>query len=145
MPLLAAAAAVALTGCAAQAETYDQKPPAPRAYTVQQLASAIGCDAKVTLKAKDYRQAECTHEGIKYWLFDFDQASGQREWLDYAEMYGGIYLTGDRWALSAKSKEYMVELSKKIGGTVEVRGADGSAPTPGPSGSTSPGHHYGPK
>jgi hypothetical protein len=53
-------------------------------------------------------------------FLDFQTSLGQREWLDYAEMYGGLYLVGDRWALSAKSKSFMQELSGKIGGTVEA-------------------------
>jgi hypothetical protein len=63
-------------------------------------------------------------------FLDFDTAEGQREWLDYAEMYGGVYLVGDRWALAAESKSFMQELSRKFGGTVEERGPDGSAPSP---------------
>ncbi|MFI8320352.1 hypothetical protein [Streptomyces sp. NPDC085529] len=98
--------------------------------TVQQLASAVGCTAEITTKAADYRQATCKTEQADYVLVDFDTAEGQRAWLDYAEMYGGIYLVGDRWALSAKSKEYMESLRATLGGTVEERGAFGSSPPP---------------
>lgn len=98
--------------------------------TVQQLASAVGCTAEITSQAADYRQATCKTEQADYVFVDFDTVEGQRAWLDYAKMYGGIYLVGDRWALSAKSKEYMESLRATLGGTVEERAAAGSSPAP---------------
>ncbi|AQZ63625.1 putative lipoprotein [[Actinomadura] parvosata subsp. kistnae] len=136
---LALASVLALTGCGGQAHAGHESRPAAgiaaagaqpqRTYTVEQLAATIGCTARITLKALDYRQGECVSDGIPYVFLDFDTAAGQREWLDYAEMYGGLYLVGDRWALSAKSKSFMQELSKRLGGTVEEHGAA----RPGPS------------
>ncbi|MEV4359541.1 hypothetical protein [Nonomuraea sp. NPDC049625] len=137
---LAIASALTLTGCGVQAEAADGPKSArstaasggnaPRTYTVEQLAAAIGCTAEITLKALDYRQGECTSDGIPYVFLDFVTVEGQREWLDYAEMYGGLYLVGDRWALSAKSKSFMQELSRKLGGKVEEHGPGGTAPSP---------------
>ncbi|MFJ3855759.1 hypothetical protein ACIPRL_05995 [Streptomyces sp. NPDC090085] len=111
--------------------------------TVEQLASAVGCTAEITSQASDYRQATCRSAQADHVLLDFDTAEGQRAWLDYAQMYGGVYLVGDRWALSAKSKEYMESLRATLGGTVEERGPVGSSPatTPVPppaSGSAQP-------
>jgi hypothetical protein len=123
LSLLAIVSALALTGGGVLAEEDDGPKNAggiPRTYTVEQLADAIGCRAEITLKAMDYRKGECTSNGIPYVFLDFQTSLGQREWLDYAEMYGGLYLVGDRWALSAKSKSFMQELSGKIGGTVEA-------------------------
>ncbi|MFD7782245.1 hypothetical protein ACFV4Q_03995 [Streptomyces nojiriensis] len=149
---LVAACALLIASCAGGAEP-DAEAPAESAAigpstspsaattppkTVQQLASAVGCTAEITTKAADYRQATCKTEQADYVLLDFDTAEGQRAWLDYAEMYGGIYLVGDRWALSAKSKEYMESLRATLGGTVEERGAVSSSSTPAPS-SAQPG------
>ncbi|MEV0622122.1 hypothetical protein AB0I81_53005 [Nonomuraea sp. NPDC050404] len=128
------APAIALTlilaGCGAEGE---QKNAAgiSRTYTVEQLAAAVGCTAKITLKALDYRQGECARDGVPYVFLDFQTAQGQREWLDYAEMYGGLYLVGDRWALSAKSKSFMQLLSRKLGGTVEEHDTGSPVPSPG--------------
>ncbi|WP_328967490.1 hypothetical protein [Streptomyces sp. NBC_00239] len=94
------------------------------------MASAVGCTAEITLKAADYRQATCKTAQADYVFVDFDTAEGQRAWLDYAQLYGGVYLVGDRWALSAKSKEYMESLRATLGGTVEERGAFGASPAP---------------
>jgi hypothetical protein len=98
--------------------------------TVRQLAAFVGCTAKITSKAADYREATCKISGVEYVFLDFDTAAGQRAWLDYAEMYGGVYLSGNRWALSAKSKAYMETLAAKLGGTVEEQGPYGSSPSP---------------
>ncbi|MEU6782932.1 hypothetical protein ABZ912_27365 [Nonomuraea angiospora] len=126
---LTIASALTLTGCCVQAEA-ARSTAAPRTYTVEQLAAAVGCTAEITLKALDYRQGECTTDGIPYVFLDFVTVDGQRAWLDYAEMYGGLYLVGDRWALSAKSKSFMQELSRKLGGKVEEHGPGGAAPSP---------------
>ncbi|MEW1847628.1 hypothetical protein AB0392_57545 [Nonomuraea angiospora] len=137
---LVVASALTLTGCGVQAEA-DSGPrsaastaasggKASRTYTVEQLAAAVGCTAEITLKALDYRQGECTSNGIPYVFLDFVTAEGQREWLDYAQMYGGLYLVGDRWALSAESKSFMQELSGKLGGKVEEHNPGGAAPSP---------------
>jgi hypothetical protein len=88
------------------------------ALTVEQLAAAVGCQARIDLKAADYRQATCTAAGAQLVFIDFDTAEGQRAWLDYAQLYGGVYLVGNRWALSGKSKEYLESLRAKLGGTV---------------------------
>ncbi|MCX5270082.1 hypothetical protein [Streptomyces virginiae] len=141
---LSAVCALLIAGCAGDAEPDAEAAaesaaigpsPSPSAatapsMTVQQLASAVGCTAEIQSKAADYRQATCKNEQADYVLVDFDTVEGQRAWLDYAEMYGGIYLVGDRWALSAKSKEYMESLRAKLGGTVEERGAFSSSPSP---------------
>jgi hypothetical protein len=89
--------------------------------TIEQLAAALGCQATGTMKAADYRQARCTIDGADMVLLDFDTAEGQRAWVDYAVMYGGVYLVGNRWALSGKSEQYMESLRAKLVGTIEER------------------------
>ncbi|WP_329314909.1 hypothetical protein [Streptomyces sp. NBC_01262] len=141
LTVLAATAALLVAGCGAGTEATVASSPSPsvsvskasRALTVKQLAAAVGCTAKITSKAADYRQATCKVSGVEHVFLDFDTAAGQRAWLDYAEMYGGVYLVGNRWVLSAKSKEYMQTLSAKLGGTVEEQGAYGSSPAPSSS------------
>lgn len=139
IPVLAAASALLVAGCGGSTEATVASSPSPsvskasRALTVKQLAAAVGCTAKITSKAADYREATCKASGVEHVFLDFDTAAGQRAWLDYAEMYGGVYLVGNRWVLSAKSKEYMQTLSTKLGGTVEEQGAYGSSPAPSSS------------
>ncbi|MEV4083665.1 hypothetical protein ACIBI7_18950 [Nonomuraea fuscirosea] len=126
---LAVASALMLTGCSGDASGGPDLAAGAaagakvsRTYSIEQLAAAVGCTPTITLKALDYRQGECTSDGIPYVFLDFATGEGQREWLDYAGMYGGLYLSGDRWALSAKSMAFMQELSGKLGGTVEEKG-----------------------
>ncbi|MEV4804308.1 hypothetical protein AB0K18_30255 [Nonomuraea sp. NPDC049421] len=142
---LAVASALMLAGCGGQAGAGKGTGPAAgkevsRTYTIEQLAAEVGCTATITLKALDYRQGECTSDGIPYVFLDFATATGQREWLDYAEMYGGLYLRGDRWVLSAKSKSFMQELSGKLGGTVEEDGGHSGHNSHGASASPSSTH-----
>jgi hypothetical protein len=133
------AAAVVLAGCGDSADTASSekdKPatttsatasskPAPR-YTVEQLAAKLGCTAGFRGPTKGFRQGSCTKDGKSFVLLDFTSAENQRLWLDDAISFGGIYLVGDRWALSGVSKQYMQSLSKTFGGTVEDRHSRGS-------------------
>lgn len=86
-----------------------------RALTVEQLATTLGCPAKVTLTAADYSQATC-HDLV---FVNFATAEGQRAWLDGSEMYGGVYLVGERWALSGNSADYLETVQGVLGGTIE--------------------------
>ena len=90
-------------------------------YTVQQLADAVGCTPKSAGKTKDFRQAGCVKGEDSFVFLDFDTAQGQQDWLRYATLYGGVYLVGDRWVLSGKSKEYMESLRDKLGGTIQEK------------------------
>lgn len=91
-------------------------------YTVEELAATVGCTPEFQGKPMDFRQAVCESGGRQFVLLDFATATGQRDWLEYSQMYGGVYLVGERWVLSASSKDYMVELSRTLGGSIEQSG-----------------------
>jgi hypothetical protein len=100
----------------------------PSTYmTWRQLASVIGCEAKLQGKAADMRHAVCAKDGDTFVMLDFDTAKGQRDWLDYATLYGGVYLVGERWVLSGRSKEYMESLRPELGGNIEESTEHGSS------------------
>jgi hypothetical protein len=86
--------------------------------TVADMAAFVGCVPVPVGKTSDFRQATCEASREKLVLLDFDTTEGMRAWLDTAMMYGGIYLVGDRWVLSA-SVEYMETLRTEFGGTIE--------------------------
>jgi len=132
---LVAALAVLLGGCggteaappAKKPEKTSEKPqpatttsgkPAPH-YTVEQLAAKVGCKVTFRGPTKGFRQGECTKDGKPYVILDFTDADNQSAWLDNAISFGGVFLVGDRWALSAVSKEFLESLGKTLGGTVE--------------------------
>jgi hypothetical protein len=103
------------------ASTTTSSPELPtRFYSWRELAATVGCEATLQGKAADFRQANCVIDGDTFVFLDFDTEKGQREWLELALIYGTIYLVGERWILSGRSKEYMEEtLLPKLGGRIE--------------------------
>jgi hypothetical protein len=100
--------------------TTSQTPSVPtKAYTVEELAATVGCTPQFQGKLKDFRQAVCRTATEDFVLLDFQTEEGQRAWLDTAMLYGGVYLVGDRWLLSSRTRETMDELSTTLGGTIE--------------------------
>lgn len=96
-------------------------------HTWQQLAAVVGCRAELQGRAADFRQAVCVKDGETFVFLDFDTQKGQRDWLDFAVLYGGVYLVGDRWVLSGKSREYMESLRPELGGNIEESDEHGSS------------------
>jgi hypothetical protein len=90
-------------------------------YTVEQLATKLGCTATFRGRTKGFRQGSCTKDGEEIVLLDFESAKDQYVWLDDAIGFGGIYLVGNGWGLSGVSEEWMAAQSKTLGGTVEDR------------------------
>jgi hypothetical protein len=139
LPALAAASALLLTGCGsggpdtAPAGATSSPGATARPMTIEQLAEKVGCAAKITLKAKDYRQAACETSKGQVTFLDFQTAKGQSAWLDYAEMYGGIYLSGNRWVVTASTMPYLESLRGELGGKIEEQGGYGSSPSPSAS------------
>jgi len=131
--ILAAAVALLAGGCGADTPSsphagHAAPPPAgevkPAQFlTVEQLAASLSCDPDITLAVADYRRATCEAHGERFQILDFATTKGQRDWLEGAEMYGGIFLVGDRWALGCNDKEHLQSLQATLGGTVEDTGA----------------------
>ncbi|MCG0289792.1 hypothetical protein, partial [Streptomyces sp. PSAA01] len=101
--------------------------PAPKAARVERLASAAGCTPQFTTKVDDYRQAVCKTAKGKFVFLDFVTAKGQRDWLETAQMYGGVYLVGNRWVLSSSPRKNMETLREEFGGTIEEETSYGGA------------------
>jgi len=98
--------------------------------TLEELADSVGCaKAEEAGKTLGYRQGVCESGGSEYVLLTFDTDEGQRDWLDVSQMYGGIYLVGDRWALSASPRSAMEAARDKLGGTIEESSAYGVSPS----------------
>ncbi|MEU0845104.1 hypothetical protein ABZ370_37335 [Streptomyces sp. NPDC005962] len=102
--------------------------PAAKPARVEQLAKSVDCEPDFTTKVDDYRQAVCTNSKGKFLFLDFISMKAQRDWLETAQMYGGVYLVGNRWALSSSPTKNMKTLRGEFGGTIEESGAFGSAP-----------------
>lgn len=92
---------------------------AARPAAVEELAKAMGCTAKITNEVADYRQASCAHGEARYQFLSFTTDDGKRAWLEAAKEYGGVYLVGNRWALSTEPKEDLATARNRLGGTIE--------------------------
>ncbi|MFE3600199.1 hypothetical protein [Streptomyces sp. NPDC059142] len=93
--------------------------PSPRPATVEQLAAAVGCEARIRMTVEDYRQGVCKKGDTAYTLISFTTDKGKREWVDYAQMYGGAYLIGTRWVIGTNEKRHVESARSRLGGSVE--------------------------
>ncbi|NGO14558.1 hypothetical protein G5C60_44945 [Streptomyces sp. HC44] len=104
--------------------------PSAEPATLEELAKAVGCTKpKEAGKTLDYRQGVCEADGADYVLLTFDTARGQRDWLDVSQLYGGVYLVGNRWALSASPRSAMESARDRLGGTIEDSKAYDASPS----------------
>ncbi|MFD5392313.1 hypothetical protein ACFWMG_46845, partial [Streptomyces sp. NPDC127074] len=104
-----------------------RRPPPPRAGGGAHAARAAGCEPEFTTKVDDYRQAVCKSAKGKFVFLDFVTTKGQRDWLETAQMYGGVYLVGNRWVLSSSPRKNMERLRDEFGGTIEEETSYGAA------------------
>ena len=99
-----------------------------RPASVEQLASALDCTASITVDAADFRQGVCSAASSQYSMLAFATGKGQRDWLEYAQMYGGSYLVGERWIIAARPKEALTAARAKLGGSIQETETWGAAP-----------------
>lgn len=135
-----------LCGGCASGHAKARPVPATRAashVTVQDLAGALGCTAEITVDAEELREGACGAGATGYRIATFTADEGQREWLKESRAYGGTYLVGDRWVITAASAEALAPLRERLGGTVESgddHGAGHGDPGHGDSGHGDSGH-----
>ncbi|MEU9083541.1 hypothetical protein [Streptomyces sp. NPDC048357] len=131
-PPRATLAALCLTallcgGCGAgQAATHstsasaEQSSDSPRGTSIEEIAAAIGCTAEVSVEADELRQGGCeTGAGGPYRIVTFAAEQGLRSWLTEARMYGGLYLVGDRWVVTAGTEDALAVVRGRLGGALE--------------------------
>ncbi|MCB5182805.1 hypothetical protein [Streptomyces antimicrobicus] len=139
VPAAVVLAAALLGGACATGRTAPDAPapdaPAPAAAgaarpgSLQALEAAIGCTASVTVDAEELRQGGCETGAGAFRMVTFAAPEGERQWLAEARAYGGTYLVGDRWIVTARPESALADLHHRLGGTLE-------------SGDThAPGHH----
>jgi len=97
---------------------------------VEVIAGLTGCKPKIRIDADELRQGVCHMKAADYLITTFPRDEYQAAWLDSASMYGGKYLVGSRWVVSAQPK-MLERFRPKLGGTIQQLGSQG--PTPGPS------------
>ena len=63
-------------------------------------------------------------------MLAFATGKGQRDWLEYAQMYGGSYLVGERWIIAARPKEALTAARARLGGSIQETGTWGASEAP---------------
>ncbi len=126
--LLTAVALPLATACtsddsAKKASASESAPPAPVAAVVapakvEVIAELTGCEVKIRTDAKELREGVCQTAAGDYLITTFPAEKYKLTWLDSASMYGGTYLVGTRWVISA-APEVQQTLRQKVGGTIE--------------------------
>lgn len=140
-PSLAAVAAVSIAallcgGCAGKTEESDEagrtekagkaaEAAAPPSSSIEEIAKALGCTAEVSVEAEELRQGGCETGQGPYRMVTFAADEGLRSWLTEARMYGGLYLVGDRWVVTAQTTEALTALRERLGGSLETGATHG--------------------
>ncbi|MEU3854719.1 hypothetical protein [Streptomyces sp. NPDC029554] len=94
---------------------------------VEVIAGLAGCTAKIRTEADELREGVCRTPKGDLLITTFPEERLKETWLESASVYGGRYLVGMRWVVSAKPA--MLEpLRAKLGGT--IRELSGIGPRP---------------
>ena len=105
---------------------------------VEVIAGLTGCTAEIRIEAEELREGQCRTKQGEYRITTFPEERFKVTWLDTAAVYGGKYLVGTRWVVSARP-ELLEGFRARLGGTVqELRGVGPAAsPSYGPKASAS--------
>ncbi|MFJ6660299.1 hypothetical protein ACIQNG_28690 [Streptomyces sp. NPDC091377] len=129
LALVAGVGAVALaTACNAGAGERADEPAAPEVSAapeagvmapakVEVIAALTGCEPKIRIDAEELRQGVCHTGPADYLITTFPEERLKETWLDSARVYGGRYLVGTRWVVSARA-ETLDGLRDRLGGSV---------------------------
>ncbi|MFB8244331.1 hypothetical protein ACFC5X_04635 [Streptomyces sp. NPDC055952] len=122
-----------LTACRGQQDrAAPGAPAAPAAGVVapakvEVIAGLAGCEAEIRTEAEELREGVCrTREG-DFLITTFPEERLKETWLESARVYGGTYLVGMRWVVSAEPAT-LRPLRTKLGG--EIRKLSGIGPRP---------------
>ncbi|EXG80537.1 hypothetical protein [Cryptosporangium arvum] len=111
-----------LAGCSGE----DPKPassPSPSVSppvtgTVEQIASHLDCTPEIRIQAKELRQGMCGTEGALFAVTTFPADKFRDVWLYEAAGFGGWYVVGPGWTVSASTKPEAASRQKKLGGSL---------------------------
>ncbi|SEP68495.1 hypothetical protein SAMN04487983_1001271 [Streptomyces sp. yr375] len=88
---------------------------------VEVIAGLTGCTATIRIDADELRQGVCRTAAAEYFITTFPEERYKDTWLESAGIYGGTYLVGSRWVVSAQPK-LLEQLRPKLGGTIQKLG-----------------------
>ncbi|MEW2412957.1 hypothetical protein AB0953_04400 [Streptomyces sp. NPDC046866] len=104
---------------------------AARPAPLEDIAAALGCTPEVTVDADEVREGACGTGPQAYRMATFTTEAGRTAWLSEARMYGGTYLVGPTWVITAPTPEALAPARTRLGGTLESGDAHGSSPHAG--------------
>ncbi|MGY4980688.1 hypothetical protein ACWCYL_26680 [Streptomyces sp. 900105755] len=99
---------------------------------VEVIASLIDCKPEIRIEATELRQGLCHTKQVDYLITTFPTDELKETWLDSASGYGGRYLVGTRWIVSAQP-QMLAGFRDKLGGTIRERRGFGPAAEPSAS------------
>uniref|UniRef100_A0AAU2A9P2 Lipoprotein n=1 Tax=Streptomyces sp. NBC_00093 TaxID=2975649 RepID=A0AAU2A9P2_9ACTN len=105
---------------------------------VEVIAQLTGCTVKIRTDADELREGVCHTALGDYLITTFPAEKYKLTWLDSAAMYGGKYLVGTKWVISAAPK-LLEPLRQKVGGTIEDLSVQGGQGGSGQGGAASQG------
>ncbi|MGW1773840.1 hypothetical protein [Streptomyces sp. NPDC002104] len=126
--LLCAAGCTAGTGSAGTGSTGTDSgtgggraaPPPPAPESLDRIAAALGCSPEVTVDAQELREGACAVGAQAFRLATFSTAQGRAAWLTESRQYGGTYLVGERWIITAPSADALTPARARLGGTLDT-------------------------
>jgi hypothetical protein len=99
---------------------------------VEVIAGLTGCKASIRIEAAELREGVCHSEGADYDITTFPEERHKETWLDAAAIYGGRYLVGSRWVVSAEP-ETLTRFQPELGGEIRQLGPRGASVAPSAS------------
>ncbi|WP_369223894.1 hypothetical protein AB5J52_24550 [Streptomyces sp. R39] len=99
---------------------------------VEVIAALIGCEPRIRINAAELRQGVCHTQKSDYLVTTFPSDVLKETWLDSASGYGGKYLVGTRWIVSAQP-QLLDGFRDKLGGTIRQLRGTGPVAQPSPS------------
>ncbi|MDH6456101.1 hypothetical protein RKD27_008782 [Streptomyces sp. SAI-126] len=84
---------------------------------IEVIAGLAGCKAEIRIEADELREGVCHAKQADYRITTFPAEKYKEAWLDAAAVYGGKYLVGPGWVVSAKA-EHLEEARNRLGGTI---------------------------
>ncbi|MDX2938174.1 hypothetical protein [Streptomyces ipomoeae] len=85
---------------------------------VEVLAQLTGCKVKIRTEAEELREGVCHTAAGDYLITTFPKEQLKLTWLETAAVYGGKYLVGPRWAISAE-EEMLKPMQAEVGGEIQ--------------------------
>ncbi|MFK0252703.1 hypothetical protein [Streptomyces sp. NPDC090445] len=112
--------------------------PAARPGSFDEIAAVLGCTPEVTVDAEEIREGACGTGPQSYRMATFTTEEGRSAWLAESRVYGGTYLVGPRWVVTAATPEALGPLHDRLGGTLESGTDHGSGHGPSQGSSQAP-------